>query len=151
MEPKIWVFFFGAYINFSVLREVDLIPEEYRVATLNGFELKIAPTATLIRKPGSVVWGIIATATHEELRRLYVDHAKIFLGGDYFPRAVTVTDSNDNIIPALCYICDDMQPKTAEADYIEKIVRPAEEYGFPKDYVNMIRGFGPKVDTFAAR
>ncbi len=143
MEPKIWVFFFGAYINFSVLREINLIPEEYRVATLNGYRLNIEPTATLSREPGSTVWGIMATATHEELRRLYVDHAKIFLGGDYFPRAVTVTDMNDNIIPALCYICDDMKPVAAEAEYIEKIARPAEEYGFPKDYVEMIRSFGP--------
>lgn len=144
-EPKIWVFFFGAYINFSVLREVDLIPEEYRVATLSGFELTVAPTATLKEKPGSTVWGIIATATHEELRRLYVDHAKIFLGGDYFPRAVTVTDLNNNIIPALCYICDDMKPRPAAADYIELITRPAEEYGFPKDYIDMIRSFAPKA------
>lgn len=146
MEPKIWVFFFGAYINFSVLREIDLIPEEYRVATLNGYRLNIEPTATLSREPGSMVWGIMATATHEELRRLYVDHAKIFLGGDYFPRAVTVTDLNDNIIPALCYICDDMKPVPAEADYIEKIARPAEEYGFPKDYIEMIRSFAPAAE-----
>ncbi len=145
MEPKIWVFFFGAYINFSVLREIDLIPEEYRVATLSGYRLNIAPTATLHREPGSTVWGIIATATHEELRRLYVDHAKIFLGGDYFPRAVTVTDTNDNIIPALCYICADMKPVPAKAEYIEQIARPAEEYGFPKEYVKMIRSFGPSA------
>lgn len=145
MEPKIWVFFFGAYINFSVLREIDLIPEEYRVATLGGFKLSIEPSATLTREPGSTVWGIIATATHEELRRLYVEHAKIFLGGDYFPRAVTVTDTNDNIIPALCYICDDMKPVPAKADYIEQIARPAEEYGFPKEYVKMIRSFGPSA------
>ena len=30
-EPKIWVFFFGAYINFSVLREVDLQSAEQLV------------------------------------------------------------------------------------------------------------------------
>lgn len=143
MEPKIWVFFYGAYINFSVLREIDLIPEEYRVATLSGFRLNIAPSATLSRETGSTVWGIIATATHEELRRLYVEHAKIFLGGDYFPRAVTVMDTNDNIIPALCYICDDMKPVPAKSDYLEQIARPAEEYGFPKEYVKMIRDFGP--------
>ncbi len=145
MEPKIWVFFFGAYINFSVLREIDLIPEEFRVATLSGYRLNIEPTATLSREPGSTVWGIIATATHEELRRLYVDHAKIFLGGDYFPRAVNVTDTNDNIIPALCYICADMKPVPAKAEYIEQIARPAEEYGFPKEYVKMIRSFGPNA------
>ncbi len=141
MEPKIWVFFYGAYINPSVLREIELIPEEYRVATLGGFRLNIAPTATLSREPGSTVWGTIATATHEELRRLYTEHAKIFLGGEYFPRAVTVTDLNDNIIPALCYICDDMKPAPAAPDYIEQIARPAEEYGFPKEYVRMIRNF----------
>ena len=143
MQPRLWVFVFGAYINFSILREVDLIPDEYRVATLAGFKLKIAPTATLEPSPGSTVWGLAITANHDELRRLYVDHAKVFLGGDYFPRAVTVTDTDGNILPALCYICDDMQPKQATAEYIDLITRPAEEYGFPKGYVDMIRSFGP--------
>ena len=151
MEPKIWVFFYGAYINFSVLREIDLIPEEYRVATLSGYKLNIGPTATLSREPGGTVWGIIATATHDELRSLYVDHARIFLGGDYFPRAVTVTDTDDNIIPALCYICADMKPVQAKTDYIEQIARPAEEYGFPRDYIKMIRSFAPADDTAGSK
>ena len=60
---------------------------------------------------------------------------------------MTVTDTNDNIIPALCYICDDMNARPATADYIEQIARPAEEYGFPKEYVKMIRGFGPANDV----
>jgi hypothetical protein len=24
--PKVWVFFYGSYINFEVLKEVDLVP-----------------------------------------------------------------------------------------------------------------------------
>jgi hypothetical protein len=25
--PQVWTFFYGSYINFEVLREVDLVPE----------------------------------------------------------------------------------------------------------------------------
>ena len=33
-ESKVWVFLYGSYINFAVLREVDLVPERWEVARL---------------------------------------------------------------------------------------------------------------------
>ena len=27
-EPRIWVFFYGSYMNFDVLQEVELVPPE---------------------------------------------------------------------------------------------------------------------------
>lgn len=72
---KVWTFFYGSYINFEVLKEVDLVPERWEVARLGGFDIRIEPRANLVQSDTDVVYGIAATATHEELTRLYV-HAK---------------------------------------------------------------------------
>ena len=47
-EPRVWVFFYGSYINFDVLQEAGLVPGEWEVARLPGFDLEIAPRANLI-------------------------------------------------------------------------------------------------------
>jgi hypothetical protein len=141
MQPKIWVFFYGSYINPDVLREVALEPSEWHTATLGGFDLTIAPRANLLRDPAKTVWGILATATHAELARLYEDHAHKLLGEIYLPEAILATDSAGRLRPALTYIAPDMQPRAAEKAYVERIAGPAERFGFPKGYVAKIRSF----------
>ena len=86
-EPKVWVFFYGSYMNLDVLREVDLVPERWEVGRLGGFDIRIRPRANLIRSDRDSVYGIAATATHPELARLYA-HARDVLGEVYLPEAV---------------------------------------------------------------
>lgn len=71
-EARIWVFFYGSYMNVDVLKEVDLVPSQWEVARAPGFDIQIAPRANLIRSDRDVVWGINVTATHAELVRLYL-------------------------------------------------------------------------------
>lgn len=73
--PQVWTFFYGSYINFEVLREVDFVPENCEVARLAGFDIRIQPGANLVRCDDGTVYGILATATHDELARLY-GHAR---------------------------------------------------------------------------
>ena len=87
----------GSYINRRVLAEADLHPEELVVATLPGFDIQIGPLANIRREAGRVVYGVLATATHAELDRLY-QHAREVLGGTYLPEAV------------LCHVTDGPPP-----------------------------------------
>ncbi len=87
-----WTFFYGSYINFDVLKGVDLVPESWEVARLGGFDIRIEPRANLVRSDADMVYGIAATATHEELTRLYA-HAKDVLGALYLPEPVLVEHS----------------------------------------------------------
>ncbi len=48
-EPAVWTFFYGSYMNFDVLREVNLVPQQHEVAQLDGFDIRIAPRANLVR------------------------------------------------------------------------------------------------------
>ena len=137
---KVWVFFYGSYINMDVLREVDLAPEEFEVAKLYGFDIRIQPLANLVRSERHCVYGIAATATHDELDRLYA-HAKDVLGGNYLPEAVIVETRDGKMKPALCYIAPDMKPAAARPDYVKRIVGPAREYGFPDWYIVRLESF----------
>jgi hypothetical protein len=141
-EPQVWTFFCGSYMNPEVLKEVKLVPERWEVARLNGFDIVIRPRANLIRSAASCVYGIVATATHDELERLYT-HAHDVLGEVYRPEAVLVETLEGKWRPALCYIAPAMEPRPAAAEYVERVAAPARKFGFPEWYVQRIEGFRP--------
>ncbi len=141
-EPKIWVFFYGSYMNLDVLKEVQLVPEQWQVAKLSGFELRIEPRANLVRSDRDCVYGVLATATHWELDRLYA-HAKDVLGETYLPEAVLTETGDGTWRPALCYVCPAMDPRPAAKDYVDRIAGPARRLGFPDWYIQRIESFGP--------
>jgi hypothetical protein len=139
-EPQVWVFFYGSYINRKVLAEVGYTPEEWEVARLAGFDIVIRPLANLVRSEQHTVYGILATATHAELARLYA-HAKDVLGETYLPEAVLVQTLDGRWRPALCYIAAAIEPRPAANDYVDRIAGPAREFDFPAWYIKHIEGF----------
>ena len=141
VEHAVDVFFYGSYINFDVLKEVNIRKRAFAVGRINGYVLTIAPLANLsFSQPGSA-YGIITKLTHAEMDRLYHDHARIKLGGEYFPEAVIVYQLNGMYTPALCYISHNMPAADADPAYVERILRPTKEYGFPKWYLDHIESF----------
>ncbi len=140
--PPVPVFFYGSYMNRSVLAEVDLVPRAWEVARLTGFDIDIRPRANLLRAPGTTVWGILSEATHVELARLYA-HARDVLGELYLPEPVLVETTAGLTRPALCYLCPHMEPRPADPAYVGRILAPAREHRFPPQYVARIERFGP--------
>ena len=149
---RVRVFFYGSYMNRAVLAEVDLRPERLDVARLDGYDIRIAPRATLVVSAPHAVYGLVADATHEELARLYA-HAHDVLGETYLPHPVLVqtllgvhtssTDRQDGAwVPALCYIAEAMAPQPADPAYVGRIVGPAREHGFPADYIERLEMAG---------
>jgi hypothetical protein len=49
-EPKVWVFFYGSYMNLGVLREVDLVPERWEIGRLGGFDTVNSVQASLRKR-----------------------------------------------------------------------------------------------------
>ena len=141
-DPKVVTFFYGSYINPTVLREVDLVPERVEVARLPGFDIEIRPLANLVPSDQHTVYGILATATHAELDRLYT-HAREVLGGVYLPYPVLAHASSGKSESALCYIASRMATAPASPDYVGRIVEPARKYGFPNWYIERLQSFIP--------
>jgi hypothetical protein len=141
-EPHVWVFFYGSYMNLRVLKEVAIVPPQWEVARLPGYDIVIAPRANLVRAEQHAAYGIVALTTHSELTRLYA-HAKDVLGEIYLPEAVLVQTLDGKWMPAMTYLCPEMRPGPVEAAYVERIAAPARELGFPAWYLARIERFRP--------
>jgi hypothetical protein len=137
--PRVAVFFYGSFISRSVLAEAGYRPERVEVARLDGFDIRIAPLANVVPSPGGCVYGILTQATHDELARLYSQDWV----GTYLPHPVVVETQQGDARPALCYIAPSMTPQQPANDYIDRIVRPAREYGFPEWYIERLERFRP--------
>jgi hypothetical protein len=136
--PKVRVFFYGSFINREVLARGGLVAERIDVGKLWGFDIRIETLATLVRSDRHCVYGIVCRATHAELRSLY---GQDWLGGTYLPEAVLVETEGGRLLPALCYIAPTRPPAAPAADYLDWIIGPAREYGFPDWYIQRLERF----------
>ena len=85
-EAEVFVFFYGSYMNRAVLAEVGLTPTTWEVASLPGFDIRIARRANLLRAAGrmcSASWLPPPTASSSGYA-----HARAVLGEVYLPEAV---------------------------------------------------------------
>ena len=139
-ETLVRVFFYGSYINFDVLREVEIVPERWEVARLHGFDIVIQPRANVRRIEPGCVYGIATFATHRQLERLYA-HSRDVLGEVYLPEAVLVESGAGQWQPVLCYIAPEMRPRPAESAYLDRILAPARAFGFPDGYLARLESF----------
>jgi len=140
-EHKVDVFFYGSYINFDVLAEAGIGERHYEAARLPGYRLVIQPFANLVPDAACQAYGILTKLSHAELDRLYDEHARQTLGAEYRPEAVLAFNIENALMPALCYMAHDMKPAAPDPDYVDRILDPAREYGFPADYVADIEAY----------
>jgi hypothetical protein len=78
--------------------------------------------------------------THAELGRLYA------MGwvGTYLPEAVLVETVKDGrLVPAMTYIKPEMEDQPPAEDYVDRIVNPGKQFGFPAWYLDRIDRFRP--------
>jgi hypothetical protein len=128
-ERRVAVFFYGSFMDRAVLEQRGYTPADVEVARLPGFDIRFAPLATLVPAGRKMsVYGLVATATHVELERIYGE-AWV---SSYRPEAVIVRTMAGRRLPALVYIAWGATPPAPSDDYIEHILRPAREYGFPE-------------------
>jgi hypothetical protein len=136
-QPRVRVFFYGSFINRRVLAEGGFVPERVEAARLWGFDIRIQPLASLVRSDRHCVYGILCEATHAELARLY-GQAWV---GTYLPEAVLVEGEGGRLLPALCYLAPSPPVAPAAGDYLDRIIGPAREYGFPEWYLARLESF----------
>jgi hypothetical protein len=123
-----------------VLRQIGYTPDRFEVARLSGFDIRIEPLANLVRSDQHSVYGLVAQATHEELRRLYAQEWV----GTYLPAPVLVETLDGKLRAAFCYIAPAQEKGAATNDYIDRIVTPARQHGFPEWYIARLESFRPR-------
>jgi hypothetical protein len=136
-EAAVRTFFYGSFMNRTVLARQGVAPGEMEVARLPGFEIRMQPLSNVVPDDRSCVYGILARVTHRELDRLY-RHLPGAVGGTYLPDAVLVQTRAGAWQPALCYIAPPLEPAPAATDYLDSVLVAAREYAFPDWYLHQL-------------
>lgn len=139
---KVQVFFYGSFMSLPVLEAAGINKRAFAPAHISGFEIVIAPHATLVEAGDSIVYGILANLTHSELEKLYTSHAATITDMQYRPEAVLVHTRGGKTVPAMTYISTDAAGTAPDASYMNNMKKTAKDYGFPRWYQDHIASFG---------
>ena len=132
MTAPIDTFFYGLYMDESVLAGAGVAARNGRKARADGFALKIGQRATLVKETGATVWGMVFALTQTELDTLY--------GGPglelYRPEEIEIALENRSIIPARVYtLPQPPAPDERNPEYAGKLKAVLTRLGFPADYI----------------
>ena len=135
-NERVAVFFYGLFMDESLLREKGLSPEGRRPACVENFRLVIGGRATLVPSAGGEVHGVLFSLTHEEVDALYSEASV----SAYRPEAVCAQLADGTAVPALCFNLPAPPPAGERSpQYAAKLRRLAARLGLPPDYVSSIR------------
>lgn len=129
------VFFYGLFMDDSLLATKGITPTKICVGFVNGFELHIGERATLVRCPIGRAYGVMMDITPEEATELYAEDSV----ADYLPETVTVELMDGTQVEATCYNLPGAKVAGTNKDYAESLLKVANRLGFPDSYIDQIR------------
>ncbi len=138
VDNPVAVFFYGLFMDKSVLAAKGIVPSSAAVGTVDGYRLRIGKRATLVPEPGGRVHGVVMTIGEDEAADLYSDESV----ADYVPEPVSVRLPGGVVTSAICYNLPPGDLGKVNAAYADALVRLATTLGFPQDYLDQIRAKG---------
>ena len=134
------IFFYGLFMDASLLREKGLHPTLIGPAELPGYQIHIGKRASLIPNPRSTSYGMLIDLRDEEATTLYSAPDV----SDYCPENVNAILLNDRTIQtSLCYnLPPDKLGAGTNSEYVEQLSALVLELGFPPAYASEITGHG---------
>ena len=122
------VFFYGIFMDSSLLRAKGFHPEAEERGVLEGWGLRIAQRATLVREPGGEVHGVVMTLPVDEIEGLYAEPSL----QSYRPVAVSIRLHAGGIVAALCYVLPvGPSPEERNEEYAAQLKEIASRLGLP--------------------
>jgi AIG2-like family len=132
---KINVFFYGLFMDSSLLHAKGLSPDIQSSAQLPGYTIRIGNRATLIPEPNKNVYGMLMSLTHPEIDSLYGEESL----KAYRPEPVMIHTKDGRILPALCFnLIESPAAHERNEQYADKLKLVAINCGLPEEYVNSI-------------
>jgi hypothetical protein len=129
------VFFYGLFMDMSVLQQRGLALRHPQVACLDGYNIDIRERATLICNAASRVYGIVTRLTHEDISTLYADPSV----RDDRPEAVVVTLADARQVPAWCDTLPQVTGARRNTVYARRLVEVAKTLAFPGNYLDRLQ------------
>ncbi len=133
------VFFYGLFMDTTLLASKGVPTDNCRTARLAGFRLLIGDRATLVRKDENETYGVLVDVSENSLKQLYAADGL----QDYEPIKVTVELADDSKISATSYVLPDVPLTAPNTGYTESLLCLADKLRFPQSYLADIRHYLP--------
>lgn len=136
MSRLIDVFFYGLFMDETLLAGKGVQPTRVRRGWVDGYDLRIGQRATLVPNENGSAHGMVMSLSHRDIDALYADPSV----QAYRPEAVIVRVAQGETIPALCFnLVDAPDESERNPEYAAKLRAVAERLQLPVDYVDAIR------------
>jgi hypothetical protein len=129
------VFFYGLFMDESLLASKGVRPTESTIGYVDGFGLNIGKRATLLPEANSRAYGVLMKITSEEVATLYSEQSV----ADYIAEPVVVNLPDDTRVSAVCYNLPAARLGGTNPEYAAALLTLATKLGLPDSYLGHIR------------
>ena len=132
------VFFYGLFMDEDLLVSRGIEPGSVSTGFVDDYELLIGKRATLARRVGSRVYGLMMEIARGEVTDLYAEDSV----ADYIPEPVVVVLTDGSTAKASCYNLPADKVTGTNRDYAKSLLDLATRLGFPASYLDQISRAG---------
>ena len=129
------VFFYGLFMDESLLTTKGIEPSEVKLGFVDGYGLRIGERATLVRRPDSRAYGAMMDIDPSDATTLYAEESV----ADYVPEPVLVELMDGTKIEASCYNLPGDKVTGTNKKYAASLLDVATKLGFPDFYLDQIK------------
>lgn len=131
------VFFYGLFMDESLLRGKGVRVSGPRVAVLEGYRLQIGRRATLVQDVTARSFGVVGRVGRRDAELLYSEESV----ADYVAEPVAVTLPDGTTEAAVCYNLPAEKLGGTNPEYARSLLHLASKLGFPAEYLREIERF----------
>ena len=122
------IFFYGLFMDESVLRAKRIEPRAARKAVVRDYQLKIGQRAMLVRQSSSQAYGMVYALTDDEIDSLYSEPGLEM----YHPEIVVVTFEDGSSSEVTTFnLQDETGTDKPNPEYVAKLRLVLERLGLP--------------------
>lgn len=129
------VFFYGLFMDRSLLAEKGINPSRAIVGYVDGYGLRMGRRATLVPDDDNRAYGVLMTIRAEDVRALYSEESV----ADYVPESVSVALPDGTLESAVCYNLPEEELEGTNRRYARSLLQLASGLDFPGAYLRQIR------------
>jgi hypothetical protein len=132
---EIAVFFYGLFMDKSLLDSKGIYPTELTIGYVDGFGLRIGNRATLLPEPNGRAYGMVMKIASEKVAALYSEKSV----ADYVAEPVVVNLPGDVQLSAVCYNLPAAKLAGTNPEYATALLALATKLGMPESYLGHIK------------
>ncbi len=132
------VFFYGLFMDETLLAEKGITTSNATIGFVEGFVLRIGERATLLRSRDDQAYGVVMDILRSDADALYSESGV----ADYLPEPVTVELMDGTRVEATCYNLAGNKVTGTNKLYAESLLEVATNLGLPDGYLDLIRQSG---------